>query len=259
MKTLINGSFKAVRTGEFVEASVEAEEFIFDSETCDLPVATLLEIGSANGIKLAKEKKELVAENLNTHLKTLGLPTMNDKTDTQKVAEIVAAGVAAEKTDDDMLIEIVQAGIKFKAAGKLFNQAMTEGGYRITSKNRKEECRAILVDAEFAPESYEDLQAMIERLTKEVADTATSQAFAIIRSYAKEFELELPKPPKKAAGGIRTKVFDWIVENPSATRADMSNFISTQGDLTDERIETYAKSYASTLEVANKIAEKLGA
>ena len=256
MKVLISNNFKALRQGEFVSANADVGEFIFDSENCeDMAIATLLEISSGNDLSVKKAKKSIVVENLTTQLKSLELQEMNEITDSQKVAEIVAAGVEAGSDDEVMLLEIIQAGIKFKVAGKLFAQAMQAGGYRITSKARKEQGRAILVDAEFTPESYEALQAMIEQITDEVDDTTTSQAHAICKAYAKEFEIELPKPAKKASGGIKSKITSWIVANPTASVEDLLGHIDTLGPFPKEgRAEVLTKRYAFVLEVAGAVA-----
>lgn len=234
MKYLINQNFKVIRKGDYVTASSSAQEFIFDTDNCDdLTVATLLEIASANKAKISKDKKETVIEKLHQHLETLEIPIMSQKPESEIVKEIVAAGVEANKSDDDMLIEIVQAGIKFKAAGKLFAQAMQEGGYRITAKARKDKCREILVDEEFNPKSYDELQAMIERLTQEVDDTVTSQAYSCVKAYAREFEIELPKAPKKPKGGIRAQAQNWMLNNPEATKDDLAEWIESEAKKDD--------------------------
>ena len=179
---------------------------------------------------------------------------MNEITDTQKVAEIVAKGVEAGHDDDTMLIEIVQAGIKFKAAGKLFNQAMTEGGYRITAKDRKEKGRAILVDAEFAPENYDELQAMIERISEEVDDTTASQASSICKNYAKEFEIELPKAPKKSTGGIKAEIMEFLFKSPNATHEELFDFIESKGPFKKvDRSEILAKRYSDMRTLVGRV------
>lgn len=247
MKFLISENFKALRSGEYVTASEDDGEFILDSNEAEAyTIATLNEISLANGFKASKEKRNIVLEKLTQNLLNLGLPTMNDKTDTQKVAEIVAAGVEAGKTDDEMLIEILSSGIKFKAAGKLFNAAMTEGGYRITAKKRKEECRAILVEAEFQPETYEELEKMLEHLSQNVADTETNQAYSIVRAYAKEFEIELPKPVKAPKGGLLQRALEWMVANPEGSDDDLAAWIEEQGkeDPEGKLLSKFSKYYA---------------
>lgn len=232
MKILINANFKALRTGDFVVADTEAGEFLFDSETAaeEFTAALLSDIADANKVKVgSKDNKDAIVEKIITNPKILELPVMSEKTDSQKVAEIVAAGVEAGKDDDSILIEIVQSGIKFKVAGKLFNKAMQEGGYRITTKERKAQCREILVEAEFAPETYDEVEEMLERMIGEVNDTTTSQAFSIMKSYAKEFEIELPKPAKKPKGTIKTRAMAFIAANLDAGEEQFSAWIEEQG------------------------------
>ena len=257
MKFLINDSFKALRSGEFVVADSSADEFIFDSEnTDDLSVAAMIEISEGNGFLLKKGKKDQIVKTLVDQLTSLELPEMNDKTDSQKVEEIVAAGVEAEKDDEEMLIEIIQSGVKFKAAGKLFAKAMEAGGFRITSKARKAEAREMLVDAEFEPENYDDVKKMCELICEEVNDTTTSQAFVIIKGYCKEFELELPKPTKEKKSGLKGAILAWIVGHPTSPEAGLVDFIESTGRVkTSEKVSKMAKRYLPTLLVANKVHE----
>lgn len=256
MKALINVRFEVVMKGEFVSADESRGEFIFDSESCDPTLTILSLICQANLVSVpGKSKKKEVIAILAEHINAMEIPSMNDKTDSQKVEEIVAAGVEAGSSDEDMLIEIIQAGIKFKAAGRMFKEAMETGGYRITAKLRKEQCRDILVECEFSPADHDAVMAMIDSLVGKVADTTTSQAHAVIRSYAKEFEIELPAPVKKASGGLRAKVFAWIVGNPTANKDDLESFINTQGDYNDTQFGKHVKTYFPTLEVANAVVQ----
>lgn len=231
MKALVNGNFKALRIGEYVQATSDAE-FIFDSDTAEdeHTAATIREIGKANGLILpGKITKADSIKKLSFHLQTMGLPTMSEKPYTQIVIEIIEAGIAEGLEDDDMLCQIVQAGVPFKETGKLFKAAMQEGGYRITAKQRKEECRAILVEAEFAPETYEEVDAMAQSLTEQVNDTEYSQAMSTIRSYAKDFEIELPKPEKQRKLPLITRVLNWILKNPDCSDEDLVEFIANEG------------------------------
>ena len=255
MKVLIKSDFRAVMTGEFVTANIDRGEFIFDTDNCDdLSVATLLEIARKNKAQISKGKKEVVVEELFNHINKMELPVMKDKTESQIVSEIVAAGVEAGKNDNDMLIEIVEAGIKFKSAGKMFNRAMIDGGHRITAKDRKAEVRAILVDAEFAPESYDELQAMIERISNEVDDTTTSQANTICKSYAKEFEIELPKAPKKLSGGINAYIMSFLESTPTASKEELLAFVESKGPFVKaDRGEVLASRYEKVRILVNNV------
>ena len=220
MKALISSTFKALRTGKYVRADEESGEFIFDSNASDddqPSVATLLEIASANEIKAKKDKKKNVVAVLAEGIKGMKLPVMSERPVSDVVAEIVKEGVANDQSDDEMLIAIVQAGVKFKQAGKLFNNAMTEGGYRVSAKDRKDNIRNHLVEAEFEPSEYSEVSEMITALTKKLADVDLAQALRGIKAYAKEFELELPKPPKKAKGGFKVVVQNAVIANPALT------------------------------------------
>lgn len=220
MKTLIGQNFKALRTGKYVKADEAAGEFVFDDKASDenqASVATLLEIAAANKIKAKKGKKKEVVAILVAGIKKMELPVMSERPVSEVVEEIVKNGIAADQSDDEMLIAIVQAGVKFKQAGKLFNNAMTEGGYRVSAKDRKENIRGHLVEAEFEPSAYSDISEMVTELTKELSDVDLAQALRGIKAYAKEFELELPKPPKKAKGGFKVVVQDAVIANPAIT------------------------------------------
>jgi hypothetical protein len=220
MKVLINANYKALRVGQFVKADEAASEFVFDTEDCEHSVATLLEIGAKNKIDVKKDKKEKVISILENGIIKLELPEMSERPISEVVSEIVAAGVAANKEDDEILIEIVQAGVKFKQAGKLFSQCMADGGYRVTNKERKSSIREILVSAEFEPSTYEEVTEMLESICNTVNDTSSVQALQGIRAYAKEFELEIPKPSKKAKGGFKNIVQDAVVANPDMSQED---------------------------------------
>lgn len=237
MKFLINSEFKALRTGEYVSADESAGEFIFDSENCDMSVATLMEIAAGNKVAAKKDKKENVIEVLVAGLSKLKLPSMNEKPASEKVKEIVEAGIAEGLSDDEMLIKIVQSGIKFKLAGKLFTQVMTAGGYRVSNKERKAAIREILVEAEFQPEEYQEITDIIAKICKQVADTDAAQAMQGIKAYAKEFEIELPKPDKKS-GGFKTVVRNAVIANPLITLAEFRELCESKKKDADKMEKT---------------------
>jgi hypothetical protein len=234
MKFLITSAFVALRSGQYVKADESAQEFILDTENCDLAVSTLLEIAAANNIEAKKGKKDKVVETLEAGLLELEIPEMNSKPESDIVKEIVQNGVDNELSDDEMLIAIVLAKIPFKKAGKLFNQAMIDGGFLISAKDRKAEIKEILVAAEFHPEEYSEVSSMLLRITegvkadeendveelKAIADTTTSQAMKSIREFAKEFEFVLPKPEKAVKGGFKAIVQNAVVKNPAMTKAE---------------------------------------
>lgn len=236
MKVLINNNFKALRRGEFVSANSEAGEFIMDTENSEeMTVATLQEVCLANKIEFGKkDKKSDLLSKIETGL--IKLPEQSKMSETQKVKEIIVAGVAAGKSDDEMLIEIVTSGIPFKLAGRLFKKEMEEGGHRISASKRKESIEEILAEAEFEPATYQEVSDMVARIVKEVNDTDDKQAMKAIKAYMKEKELEVPKPEKGEAprGGLRSRFCGWFSENPAATDDDIRKWFGEQGKTSDE-------------------------
>jgi hypothetical protein len=253
MFILINKSFKAIRTGQFVVASAEAAEFIINTDSCELSNTVLAEVCAANKVVFSKKatKSELL-ELIEAGVEKLKLPVQNEKPDSLKVREIVDAALAAGKDDEDeILMQIISSGVKIKFAMKLYKQAMVEGGHLVSSRDRADGCRAILVEAGFKPKEWDDVQVMIDRLVEEVPATETSQAYAQIRKYAKEFDLTLPKPEKKmSTGGFRAKIYAWCVANPLAEEKAFYSWIVEKQDK-DEKL---AAKYWPIFEFAKQVA-----
>lgn len=253
MKFLINKSYKALRQGQFVSATESAGEFILDTSDKDqFAFATLNEIAEKNGVSLKKGPKEEVVEKLELKLIKLNLPEQNRMSDTDTVNGIIADGVEAGLSDDDMLIKIVQAGIKFKNAGKLFKVAMEEGGYRISGAKRTEAINGKLEEAEFAPETYDEVQAMVETLVSDVADTSTVQAIKAIKKYLKALELEYPKAPKKPKGGLLSRFHKLVITNPALTVAELEDWLVE--NTSEAKVENYLKKYVPVLHFAQSVA-----
>ena len=254
MKILINASFKAIRTGDYVVADIEADEFILDTDDSELSKAQLLEIATSNKIELGKKDRASdMLEKLEAGFEKMDLPRQDEKSDTQKVAEIVKAGCESGESDDVMIVKIIQSGIRFKAAIKMLNNELTSGGYRITNKARQEEIRNLLVEAEFEADDYSEWQAMIETIVAAVADTESSQATKAMRKYCKEFEIEIPSAPKKPKGGFRTAAYNWMIANPEATDKELTEWVVTENKKDAKVAERmlpvfkFAKAFAESL------------
>lgn len=259
MKILIDKNFKAKRTGEYVSANAEAEELIVDTEACELSNTVLIEIAGANKITVSKKatKAELL-ENIEEGVKKLKLPTQGKEPESVKVARIVkAAYEAAEESgtevdEDELLMSIIESGVKFKDAMKLHKQALLEGGFAVSNKDRTAECRKILIAADFQPKDWDDVQAMIDTLVDKVSATVESQAYAQIRKYAKEFSIALPKPEKKvSAGGFKAKIYAYMVKKPLATKEEFFQWVVEEND----KEEKLANKYWETFELAKKVAQ----
>ncbi len=271
MLVLIGNNFKALRQGEFVTASEDCEEFILDTENCDLACATLLEIASANKISLKKEKKEDMVSKLETGLQLMKLPEMNEMSDTDKVLEIVTDGFAKEQKDEEILIRIVtEGGIQFRHASKMFRVCVEENGFRISGKKRAEAIESILQDNEFGIKddgsefTFADVQAMCERIAvgnkeaelEPVADTTTQQAMKAIKKFLKSMEIEFPTAPKKAKGGLRLRYLTHAAQNPAATDAELAEwYVANTKDKSYEDVQKSANRYSATINHGRAMAQ----
>lgn len=238
MKILVNKSFKAIRVGLFVAADEKAGEFILDTDNCDHSVATLQEIAGANKIKLTSKdlkKKELLAE-LTAGIEKLNLPQQNEKSESDKVKEIVQAGTEEGLDDEDIIVNIIQAGIKYKSAIRMFQAAVVELGIRISTKDRKESANKIMVDADFTPENYDEVVKMADKIVKAVEDTTKVQAIKLIRMYCKKHEIPFPKAEKTQRGSFRSMSQAFILEHPRATKEKFVAFAKTTGKVKNDKM-----------------------
>jgi hypothetical protein len=257
MKILINDKNKMLRFGLYVVAATTAGEFILDTDNCELSNPALFAICESNKIPVSKKAAKLdILEAIEEGIEKLNLPKADTKPPFVIVKEIVEkhmqdGGIDADE-EDAVLLEIIQKGIKFKDAPKLFNQVMIEGGYRVSAKDRYESIKAILVKADFAPNNWSEVDAMITRVTKEVPDTEYSKAYSLIRKWNTEQKnADLPKPEKAISGGFRGKVLNWMYKNPLATQAQFNAYIVE--DL--EKEQKVADKYWQIFEVGQKIAQ----
>lgn len=261
-KFLFNSEFRAIRKGEFVAADENHGEFIStENNELSLTLGQLQEIASSNGIEITATKKADVLSELFAQLDNLEIPTMNEKTDSQKVLDIVSAGHEAGKSEDEMLIEIVQAGIKFSNAVKYLKGALQELGLMISPKDRYESAKEIMEQSQFRPTSYEEVKAMATELTEQLPDTNEKQAVAAIRKYCREIEVEMPKAPKGAGAvkgwaGPMTNVLDWLMQNADATDEQLAEFLVSIKKVDKEgKPDKFVKKFSMMRTIINKARE----
>lgn len=264
MNIIIDSNFKARFKGQNLTAAEHDGEFVF-SENSDFSISTLKEIAKANGFEIpSKELRkkanahEFVFNTLNTSENIVEAKMSN----LDQVKEIVNVGVSEGKSDDEIKIAIVQSGISFKDAQKFFQQAMEECGHRISPKARFAKICDVLDEMEFNPDTPDEVSAVAEKLAEQIDDTSEKQALAAMRKWAKENEIELPKPAKKAGGagrgaggGLIQKGLDWLVENKDADAEAITNFIlSAKDGITEAQAKKYVSSLTQSLEFARKFA-----
>lgn len=204
MKVAFNQNYVAIRTGEFVDKSIntDAGEFVLD-ETSTFGNSVLKEVAAKNNVDLAGIKgKEATLAAILEKCGSLGLPTMDTMPQNETVKELVRVGVEAGKSDEDLLIEIVVSGVKFSQAQKFLKSAKEELGL-VTSQKDKREKVAEILGKDFAPETAEQVLEMLPKLTGAIEDMTDAQAKAQIRAYLKRTERTMPELPKaeKSAGG----------------------------------------------------------
>lgn len=248
---LIDSNLKALRVGAFVKADTDTKEFIFDTEE-GANIATMRGIAEANEITLASnlKKGQEICDALSTGLEGLDLPKMDKMAESDVVANIIKEGLAEDKTDDEMLVQIISSGITFKKAGRMFKVAMEKGGHRITTKDRQASVNEVLVKLQFNPDSYSDVHEAIVAVKAAIKDTEDRQALFCIRKYAKDHDIEMPKIVRKSKrAGLRSKIFKWIVANPSASNTDLVTEIKTLG-----KDDKFAKRYTILFDFARQVA-----
>jgi hypothetical protein len=259
LKVAFTSNMVAIRTGEFVEKSINTEkgEFILDAST-NMAIATLKEIAAANNVDVSGIKgREAITAAILAHVETLKLPTMDTPPQDEVVREIVKAGVAAEKSDDDLLIEIVQAGIKFSQAQRFLKQAKEDLGLVVSAKDRREAVAEAL-GKDFAPKTAEEVLEVIPTLTSKIEDLTEAQAKAQIRAYLKRVDRPMPELPKKAktggtgaASGMRGKIFSFLTANPSATKEEFNAFLVANKP---DRADKLLARFLPFLSVVNAVA-----
>ena len=161
---------------------------------------------------------------------------------------IVIAGVKANKTDDAIMLELIEAGVPVRNAYGEFRTALMAAGMLLKPKERNAKLAELLED--FAPETGTDVSDKLRELMDEIPRTTERQAMAAIRKYAKDNKIELPKV--KRLGGFKKKMFDWMLDNPSASVGELASFVAEKG-----KPESVAKRYGEVLVLAQKMAERI--
>jgi len=241
-KFLINVSGnKAIRTGEYVEAS--STEWVYDTDNIvdsDKTVAELKELAEANGlsVKSSWNRAELIT-NINQHFTRLDLPEQNKMSISAIIKEIVTSCADSRDPSEDsdafeidILTQVInrlredEIAFKIKPIGGLVKKEIIEQGLVLTATARKEAVFDMLSEAGFAPESWSDVEEMVNHITEKVADTTEAQAINICRKYCKSAEIDFPKRTKPAKLPFRAKMIKFLIENRDADEEAVTAFLS---------------------------------
>ena len=268
MKYLIAGDRKVLRKGDFVHADESAHEFIYDTSTVDddkdVTVAVLKSIAENNGIHINKNanRGDLI-HNLNLNLKLLELPEQNKMSQSDIIKSVVeeAAANRPDGVDNDQFeVDIFMACIdklkdegvtfKIKQLGNLVKKEIADQGLMITAGQRKELISDILTKADFNPTEWDEVEAMLEKLVKEVQDTERGQALAGLKKYMKDNELEMPKRAKKAKVAFRQAVINFMIENCPVSDEALLEFITAADKKDPEKVVERLSSLKETIDQA---------
>lgn len=272
MKYLIAGDRTLLRKGKFVKADEESGELIYDDETAEhdslLTVDVLKAIAKANGISVGKANRDGIIAILTENLpKIENIPEQNKMSQSDIIKEIVTAKGAERKPGDDadafeveVFTECIQRlnkeGITFKIKqlGNLVKKEIQEQGLVVTNAQRKEQIAAILTEAEFKPETWDDVEAMIDRLVKEADDTDRKQALSAIRRYVKANEdMEMPKRTGKASKqSFRDRAIDYMIANSPVSEAEMLVWVVDEGGKKPDDAEKIVNRLTSLRETIDK-------
>lgn len=257
MKYLINGKFKAIRRGDFVKADTKEKEFILDTsdkEGCPA-LGVLIEIEKANKLEIQAKYKKNKLEYLSQLEEKLGevkMAEQNDQTQSDKAAALIEEMHKAGKSKEEMIVALItKVGMKVAPASKAIKEQLTKLGAILSNKDRKEQGFAVLTEMKFSPKDASDVLAGVARIKDKVSQTNEKQAMVVIRAYAKEKGIELPKKAKGATN-LRMKIFTYMIENPTSTKAQFTKFMEE-----NNRNENAIKRQWEIFEIAKKMAETL--
>lgn len=259
MKYLVNADFQILRRGEYVKADKSVGEWIYDSENTNLSLSNLKELAECNKISITATKKADYQNNLNQEILKMSTAEQNQPTQTEIVEQIVREGYQSGKDEDAMLIAIVQAGIGFRVAGKMFKEACERLGFTKSTKDVKALAQRLLAEIEFKAANHEEVEKAIDLVLSQAGEGAErGQAVSAVKFYAKQNEIALPAAPKgeTGAGGFRGRVYQFILDNPNASKDDLQAYIAKNGKA--EKAEKLVKAYFPVLKLCRKFANKHG-
>lgn len=174
--------------------------------------------------------------------------------DLASATAIVGPLHASGADDDAMVVALIQeGGFNFKKAGRLLQKALEGMGVRVSAKDRYAQVSELLLENDFAPESWDDVAATLDWLVEQVGSTTEKQALVAVKKFAKDNGIELPAKPKGGGGagrgrGFRGEILDWLVANVAASDEEFVKFMEESG-----KPVTMTKRFLTFRETAVKI------
>lgn len=164
----------------------------------------------------------------------------------------------ADGADEDAVkLAMISAGATFKNVTRLYNQYMIDAGFAISKEDRQTAVDSALEGKEFDTE--ENFGEAVEAIVEAVKGATDRSAAALVRAYAKKNELDCyKKPAGSGAGkaGFAKKFYDFLIANPTCTKAEAAAFVKGEGDHeeTSANTQKHLSHYLSIHKLVNTIA-----
>lgn len=157
-------------------------------------------------------------------------------------------------SDDDLKILLMtDGGFPFAKAGRLFNKAMETLGIRMSAKDRYELVAELLMETDFAPKTWSEVEQAIEYVAEQVDSTDEKQAAVAVRRFAKDNGIELPKKPKTAHGArvtFKDVVFAYLAIHKGITGDEFRVWLREQSSR--KEILNHYDSFADAVIMINE-------
>jgi hypothetical protein len=169
-----------------------------------------------------------------------------------KAKEIVTP-MAKDKSDEEMLIKLMtDGGFQAKKAMRLLQQSLEDLGVRMSNKDRYTQVSEMLLETNFAPETWDEVKAAVDYIAEQLEATDDRQALVAVRKFAKEKGIDLPVKAKggtRGQSGFRSQIHAWMRENATGTDADFAAWMKA-----NEKSQGLINYYTRQLQVARDMA-----
>ena len=150
-----------------------------------------------------------------------------------QATSIIEEGYAEGKSEDDVKMDMFAAKIPFSKLNALYKSISIELGHIVDPKIVAEGVNEYLDKVDWdAMESWDEVQTAIDGIAVEVQGATNARVTALVRSFCKNEEIELPKKPKGSGGGgggkggkIATAIAELFLTNKTPTKQEFYDAI----------------------------------
>lgn len=147
--------------------------------------------------------------------------------------KIIDEGFMEGKSEDDIKMDMFAAKIPFSKLNSLYKSIAIELGHIVDPKVVAEGVNGYVDQVDWdGMGSWDEVQTAIDGIVGEVNGATPQRVLALVRSYCKNEEIELPKKPKGAGGGgggkggkIASAIAELFKTNKTPTKQDFYDAI----------------------------------